>query len=388
MTRGEVRFRGQPVLLLGAVLCAWVGARVALWDNPLATVRPTVAPATGVPAASRPSAPVPDAAPLAGAVPVAAWPALPASSPAVTLPPPLQVTLPAVEPAPLRIEPPSTEPVPPPPPAPVPARVAVGHTLLLAAGLSQMELPAALLAYLGPAARPATATATANVAAPGPPRARASRWSADGWLLLRQDSASPLLSGRPSYGRSQAGAVVRYRLAPGSARAPQAYLRGSAALAGQREKEVAAGLSVRPLPRLPVRIAAEARIGETDAGTQVRPAVFAVTELPVVALPMGLQGEAYAQAGYVGGRFSTAFADGQARIDRKVTRVEGVDLRAGAGAWGGAQQGAARLDLGPTAALSFRLGEGQGRISADYRVRVAGRAEPSSGPSLTLSAGF
>ncbi len=64
------------------------------------------------------------------------------------------------------------------------------------------------------------------------------------------------------------------------------------------------------------------------------------------------------------------------------------DLRAGAGAWGGAQEDAARLDIGPSASVSFQLGEGRGRLAADYRIRVAGDAEPSSGPALTLSAGF
>ena len=58
------------------------------------------------------------------------------------------------------------------------------------------------------------------------------------------------------------------------------------------------------------------------------------------------------------------------------------------GAWGGAQDGASRLDIGPSAAVSFRLGEGRGRVAADYRIRVAGEAEPASGPALTLSAGF
>jgi hypothetical protein len=65
-----------------------------------------------------------------------------------------------------------------------------------------------------------------------------------------------------------------------------------------------------------------------------------------------------------------------------------AEVSAGAGVWGGAQKGAARLDIGPTAAASFRLGESRGRVAADYRFRVAGEAEPRSGPALTLSAGF
>ena len=49
---------------------------------------------------------------------------------------------------------------------------------------------------------------------------------------------------------------------------------------------------------------------------------------------------------------------------------------------------AARLDVGPSAMVSFRLGEAQSRVAVDYRLRVAGDAAPASGPALTFSAGF
>jgi hypothetical protein len=264
---------------------------------------------------------------------------------------------------------------------------AVGQNLLMLAGLAQLEVPAAVLAYLqGPATPPGVPGAAPQVARATPPP-DGSRWSADSWLLLRQDETAPLAAGQPTYGRSQAGAVLRYRLNDSRYR-PQLYLRGSAALAGPREHEAAAGASARPLPRVPVRVAVEARLSDTAAGTEVRPAAFAVTELAPVSLPLALRGEAYLQAGYVGGRFATAFVDGQARVDRGLARLGGAEVSAGAGVWGGAQKGAARLDVGPTAAVSFRLGEARGRVAADYRFRVAGDAEPASGPALTLSAGF
>jgi len=275
-------------------------------------------------------------------------------------------------------------------------RIAVGHTLLLAVGLSQMELPAALAAYLqggapSPPGVPAAAPLLASLPQPAP-RYTGSRWSADAWLMLRQDTSTLIASGRPSYGRSQAGAVVRYRLVPSSPHAPQAYVRASSALAGPLEKDLVAGLSGRPLPRVPLRVALEARLSQTRQGTELRPAAIAVTELPPVSLPRGLSAEAYVQGGYVGGRFATAFVDGQGRVERPVARLGETEIRAGAGAWGGAQKGAARLDIGPTAAVSFRLGPksngARGRVAADYRFRVAGDAEPRSGPALTLSAGF
>ena len=75
-------------------------------------------------------------------------------------------------------------------------------------------------------------------------------------------------------------------------------------------------------------------------------------------------------------------------MERPVAEVGDLGLRVGAGAWGGAQEGASRLDVGPTAAETFRLGDVRARLAADYRVRVAGEAEPASGPALTVSAGF
>jgi hypothetical protein len=139
---------------------------------------------------------------------------------------------------------------------------------------------------------------------------------------------------------------------------------------------------------VPLRLAVEARLRETSSGTRLRSAAFAVTEFPPLRLPLGARAEVYAQGGYVGGDYDTPFADGQARVERPVARLGQAELSAGAGVWGGAQRDAARLDIGPTAAVTFRLGEGRGRVAADYRFRVAGDAGPSSGPALTLSAGF
>lgn len=221
------------------------------------------------------------------------------------------------------------------------------------------------------------------------PRPGPSRWSGDAWLLLRKDTAAPLVSGRPAYGRSQAGAVLRYRMDTFDRHHPAVYLRATRALAGPEEREVAAGLSARPLPRVPVSLSAEVRVHEHAGGSETRAAAFAVTELPPVRLSLGFRGELYAQAGYVGGRFATAFADGQLRVDRAVAAGgAGSELRLGGAIFGGAQKHAGRLDVGPSAVVSFQLGGAHSRLALDYRFRVAGDAEPGNGPALTFSAGF
>jgi hypothetical protein len=392
--RAAAGFRGQPLLVLAGLLGGWLALRVAFWvpsvDAALLAA-PDLAEAPAPPerrvAASDPERFVD--APSGGADPPGRIPARHqlrsfwarrSAVPAAWFPPSPAVLVAAIAPAERSAVRPST------------VRVAVGHNLLLAAGLSQMELPPALAAYLqhqgpSPPGIPAAAPLLAGLPQHAPQSAGA-RWSADAWLMVRQDTAAPVASARPSYGRSQAGAVVRYRLFPSSLHAPQAHVRASSALAGPLEKDLAAGLSARPVPRVPLRVALEARVSQTGQGTELRPAAIAVTEFPPVSLPRGVRAEAYVQGGYVGGRFATAFVDGQGRVEHTVARFGEAEVTAGAGAWGGAQKGAARLDIGPTAAVSFRLGEARGRVAADYRVRVAGDAEPRSGPALTLSAGF
>ena len=277
---------------------------------------------------------------------------------------------------------------------PVPTKIAAGHQLLMAAAFSQMELPDEIQAVFAQAVAAKKDRDEAELASQSTKtqteRATSNddRWSIDGWLLLRSDEATALAATRPSYGRSQAGAVLRYRLDPGSRFEPMAFARATGALAGSSELDFAVGLSTRIDEAIPLRFAAEVRASETAAGWEARPAAYAVTELPLLELPFDLRGEAYAQAGYVGGRFDTAFVDGQLRVDRKLAEIGDTEVRVGAAGWGGAQEGAARLDLGPTASVSFKLGEARARVSADYRVRVAGDAQPRSGPAVTLTAGF
>jgi hypothetical protein len=383
-------FRGQPLLLLAALLAGWLGMRAAWWQPPFQADKAAAQIADVTDTDVRPVADVADASPTGLAAGEPLFERVPSPAP-LHLERPL---MPPLEPAPWSAPLGGFDLVLEPVPAPrvqASSRAVIGHNLLLIAGLAQMDVPPTLLAYLQQAqpAAPGVPAAAPMVAASVPRRAAmASRWSADGWVLLRKDSTTPILSGRPSYGRSQAGAVLRYNLALASPLRPQAYVRLSTALGGARERELAAGVSARPLASMPLRLAVEGRVGDTVFGRRIRPAAFAVTEFPTLRLPLGARAEAYAQGGYVGGEFATAFVDGQARAERTLARRGEAEISAGAGIWGGAQKGSARLDIGPTAAVSFRLGEARARVAADYRFRVAGDAEPSSGPALTLSAGF
>jgi hypothetical protein len=256
--------------------------------------------------------------------------------------------------------------------------VAAAHQLLWMAALAQLPSPSELSPppKTPPLLKPATPVL--------------SRWSGDGWLLWRRDGAGPIGGGfaPSSYGASQAGAVLRYRLAPSSAHRPAIYLRATSALEMPRGEEAALGLSVRPLPRVPVTAMLEARATRLQAGTRLRPAAALVSQFPPFDLPLKARAETYVQLGYVGGTGSTAFVDGQFKVDGPLLRIGRSELRVGGGVWGGAQEAASRLDAGPSATLGLPLGKANARLAMDWRFRVAGNAAPRSGPAMTLSAGF
>ncbi|HEX2793521.1 MAG TPA: hypothetical protein VHN58_03740 [Croceicoccus sp.] len=367
------RRRGQPLAALVGVMVMWVAARAwgpvdRVLDVPL-PLPPTVA--GRVEAASQP-------VPWAQDKPLAALAPSPVPAPVASFAAP--ATLPLLA----RAEQPRAGPAAPffptrhtaPPPA----------------------LPAELPAPAPPRSAPPPPAAIPFGAVP--PEARAGRrWSADAWVLWR-DKGKPgaALVGAGTYGASQAGTVLRYRILPGSRFDPRAYLRVTTTLTGNREIEGAAGIAVRPVAALPVDLMVEGRalrfFGDDrlrPSETRLRPAAMAVIGPPPLPLPLAARAEAYAQVGYVGGEGSSAFADGQLRIVRDFDALgsDRVRLEAGLGAWGGAQKGVSRVDMGPTAALRFPIGDRVfGRAGIDWRHRAYGDAEPGSGPVITLSAGF
>ena len=379
----SLRRRGQPLLALILLMTSWIGARAALWEDPV--VKPVAAAQSAAQPAARQVSPVPavrQSAPapagIAARPPDQAVPRYDVPLPQSAVP---QLPEPQLSPVPAAT--PST-----PAAAPLSPRTAAGHQQLWLGAMAEMPLEEGGAAET----QPVRALSPSQAAAATLPR-----WSGDSWLLLRSGSNgfNAPGSGLPGayvplgfYGGSQAGAVLRYRLSATSPYRPSFYLRGSSGLEYPRGEELALGLSLRPVPRLPVALLLEGRVTRTVSGEIVRPAAALVSEFPPVRLPLGTRGEVYVQAGYVGGRDSTAFVDGQARVEHPLVQSGQFQLRAGGGAWGGAQRGASRVDMGPTATLSVPIGPAGARVSADYRFRVIGNAAPGSGPVLTLSAGF
>lgn len=226
-------------------------------------------------------------------------------------------------------------------------------------------------------ARPAARQAPAfGLLAAPEDRAAAPRWSASAWLLIR-DKGDPALAPGGTLGGSQAGARLTYALGGGVSLSGRLYL----PLRQTSGAELAAGIDWRPIRSLPVSLLAERR---QRLGRDGRTA-FALTAYgggsrnltPHVRLDL------YGQAGIVGLKSRDLFADGAVRVSR---RVGPVDI--GAGAWGAAQPGAARLDAGPSLSWRLPVQRANLRLQADWRFRIAGDAAPGSGPALTLAADF
>ena len=364
--------RGQPIVFFGILLVGWVVLRIATWQPPW----PTLTVPGEILSIAR-SEPREEPAREAGTEDVAASTDIPDF-------PPLRAPIARPMPTPIidaPIRPGYEEHF-------VPGQRAAGHNMLWLSAMAGLPMPRELNAALTTSQESRSQPTSPTI--PFVRQAGERRWHADAWLLLRDDASPRLANGAApaSYGSSQVGAVLAYRLAPNARRDPAAYVRASRALADNGDAEVAIGVRGRVISQLPVNAHAEVRAVRGNTGSELRPAAFLSGGIDDMPLPLGLSASGYAQAGAVGGSHATAFADGAARIDSTLLSTPTARLDAGLGAWGGVQRDVARVDVGPTAGLKLELGKASARLAADWRWRIAGNAEPSNGAAITLSTGF
>lgn len=206
-------------------------------------------------------------------------------------------------------------------------------------------------------------------------------WSADIWLVARGGSYDSAGFGGGELGGTQAGARFAYALDRRHRLA--AYARLDTPLSGSAD-EAAVGLDWHPTA-LPVRAVLETRV-PLGGGRAVAAAGLVGGLGPIV--EHGLRLEGYGQAGIVSRNGGEGFADGAIRATRPIGALAGINFDLGGGAWGGAQRGASRLDLGPTLGATIPIATHAIRIAVDWRERVAGHARPGSGPALTIGASF
>jgi hypothetical protein len=197
------------------------------------------------------------------------------------------------------------------------------------------------------------------------------------WAMMRDQPGAQGLANGGTLGGSQAGARLLWRFDPHLA----ASLRTSAPINSQRGGEVALGMRYQPFASWPVALTLERRHALGKYGGQNAFALFAEGGLYDRPMPWQSALDAYFQSGVVDFNDPDWFVDGQVAVTRPLWR----NLSAGLGAWGGAQPGLSRLDVGPRASL--RLGRGM-RVHLDYRYKLLGSAEPGSGGVVTLAGDF
>lgn len=225
------------------------------------------------------------------------------------------------------------------------------------------------------------------VVAPGQSRPAAAlnnridRLQLTAWALVRGREGmalgTPSLASGGTLGGSQAGARLTYNFT----RQIAASLRMTSE-PGRRGGEVAGGIRFQPLASIPVWFTAERRqqLGSLGYGRSAF-ALFAEGGVYQRPLPWRFSLDAYLQGGVVGFRRPDRFIDGGITATRPVYR----QFSAGVGVWGAAQRGVQRLDAGPRVSMQVRPGV---RVHFDYRHKLAGNAQPGSGPAITLAGDF
>jgi hypothetical protein len=223
---------------------------------------------------------------------------------------------------------------------------------------------------------------------PGPPQAgrQSSRWSGAAWMLWRPEGAEVALAPAGRLGGAQAGLRVDYALRPGSPLRPALYGRVSGALGEPVAAEAAMGVALRPAG-LPVALAIERRAALSHGGRNDFALIIAggLYRRP---LTRHLRIDGYGQAGMVGLTRPDAFVDGRLTVETVAGHQGSGEIAIGAGLWGGAQPGLARLDIGPQVTVRLPLGSSHVRLGLEWRQRIAGEARPASGPAISAGLDF
>lgn len=207
-----------------------------------------------------------------------------------------------------------------------------------------------------------------------------SRLAGSAWLLARGGPSGSLDGGQ--LGASQAGIRLTYAL--GRARRVALAARLSTPMQG-RGREAALGVEWQPT-RLPIRLIAEQRLS-LDGG-RGGPTVGVIGGYGPAEIGPGVRIEAYGQAGAIARDGVESFIDMAARVTHPVAHIAGKRVDLGLGAWGSAQRGARRFDIGPTLGVAVPVAGKAIRLNLDWRQRIGGTARPGSGPALSIGSDF
>jgi hypothetical protein len=186
------------------------------------------------------------------------------------------------------------------------------------------------------------------------------------------------------YGGSQSGVILT--IDPfGNPKHGAAVLARAAITPNGREKELALGLRWKPASHIPVSLTAERRLQINGLDRFAAYLAGGFDPTPVIG---SVKADGFAQAGFVSGKDGGGFFDAQAKLTHPLTHIGNAPITIGAGSWAGGQQGAVRIDVGPSIATKVDIGPSDLLIQLDWRKRIAGNARPKNGLALTLSSGF
>lgn len=243
------------------------------------------------------------------------------------------------------------------------------------------EWPLSRIASAGMSKRestvPAQSVPAVFVQSPG----KLDRLQLSSWAMLRGRQGQPFgpgsLGSIGNLGGSQAGMRLVYNFD----RRFAASLRATTDV-GRRGAEAALGARVQPVPGIPVWVTAERRqkVGPSPSGRDAF-ALFAEGGVWQRPMPASFLLDAYLQGGVVGARRRDLFVDGALTLTRPIYR----NFSGGLGVWGGAQPGVYRVDAGPRVTMKVRSNL---KVHFDWRHKVAGKAQPGSGPAVTLAGDF
>jgi hypothetical protein len=220
----------------------------------------------------------------------------------------------------------------------------------------------------------------------GPPESK--RAVVSFWTLWRNGPSQGTLTTNGQIGGSQSGVRARIPLSTlGSRTSLNISSRLSSPLTTAGGMEASIGASIAINTKIPVELIVERRIPIGGAGKQSW-SLTGVSGFNAVQLPQKLQADGYLQTGIVGSRTRRPFIGGNIVVSKATDMNHPDRLRLGLGLWGDAQAGLSRVDIGPE--ISFRA-KSVGlpvRISAQWRFRVAGDANPPSGPAVVIGGDF
>ncbi len=207
------------------------------------------------------------------------------------------------------------------------------------------------------------------------------------WAQWRTDVGIEPLANAGQLGGSQAGARLAYSIWEAGPADIAIAARLTRPIERSDGSEAAIGIAVQPLRSVPVTVSLDRRIA-IEAGARNAWSIGVAGGVYRKAITAGLELDGYAQAGIVGARSHDLYVDGSASLSHPIAISDRAILSLGVGAWGGAQPGVARLDIGPEAGLRLPFGDFGIRLAVGWRQRIAGTAKPGSGPTVTLGADF